>query len=111
MTLSLRRSEDFDGDFDLQYRWYLEHANATVANRYLDAVWSTLRLLAAQPELGQRRRFRHSAFKNLRPFRAVSPYQLHLIFYRHDAVELSVERVMHGARDLPSRLIEPPGSE
>jgi hypothetical protein len=32
MTLSLRRSEDFDGDFDLQYRWYLKHADATWRN-------------------------------------------------------------------------------
>jgi toxin ParE1/3/4 len=82
-----------------------------VAERYLDAVWSTLRLLASQPELGRLGKFRQPALKNLRSFRVVSPFQVHLVFYRHDSVELSVERVMHGARDLPSRLIEPPGSE
>ena len=111
MSLPLRRSEDFDGDFDLQYRWYLEHADATVANRYLDAVWATLLLLVTQPELGRRRRFRHSALKNLRSYRVVAPFEVHLIFYRHDASELSVERLMHGARDLPHRLVEPPASE
>jgi len=110
MNLSLRRSEDFNGDFDLQYRWYLENANPTVAARYLDAVWATLKLLATQPELGRRRKFRNASLHNLRSFRVVSPYEVHLIFYRHSATELSVERLMHGARHLPRRLVEPPGS-
>jgi hypothetical protein len=30
------------------------------------------------------------------------------IFYRHNSAELSAERLMHGARDLPRRLLEPP---
>jgi len=32
-----------------------------------------------------------------------------LIFYRHDGERLFAERLMHGARDLPRRLVEPPG--
>ena len=108
MNLPLRRSEDFDGDFDLQYHWYLEHADSMVAGRYVDAVWATLRLLSAQPELGRLRRFRHPALKNIRSFRVVSPFGVHLIFYRHNSTELSVERLMHGARDLPRRLVERP---
>ena len=35
MKLSLHRADDFNTDFDLQYRWYLEHANESVAERYL----------------------------------------------------------------------------
>jgi hypothetical protein len=31
------------------------------------------------------------------------------LFYRHDSTGLFAERLMHGARDLPMRLIEPPG--
>jgi plasmid stabilization system protein ParE len=31
-----------------------------------------------------------------------------LIFYRNNGDALSIERVMHGARDLPRRLLEPP---
>jgi toxin ParE1/3/4 len=110
MSLPLRRSEDFDGDFDLQYRWYLTHADARLAERYLEAVWATLQLLAAHPELGRQRKFRHPALSNLRSFRVVSPFQVHLIFYRHHATELSAERLMHGARNLPRRLVEPPGA-
>ena len=32
----------------------------------------------------------------------------HLIFYRCRETSVSIERVMHGARDLPQRLLEAP---
>ncbi len=110
MTLALHRSDDFNRDFDLQYRWYLEQAGEAVAERYLNAVVVTLRLLATQPDLGRRRKFRHPALAGIRSFRLASPFEAHLIFYRHSSAELSAERLMHGARDLPRRLVEPPGS-
>jgi plasmid stabilization system protein ParE len=40
-----------------------------------------------------------------------APFRVHLIFYRVEGECLVVFRVMHGMRDLPRRLIEPPGSE
>ena len=46
MTLALHRSDCFNHDFDLQYRWYLEQAGEAVAERYLNAMLATLRLLA-----------------------------------------------------------------
>jgi toxin ParE1/3/4 len=110
MTLALHRSDDFNRDFDLQYRWYLEQAGEAVAERYLNAVVVTLRLLATQPDLGRRRKFRHPDLGGICSFRLASPFGAHLIFYRHSSAELSAERLMHGARDLPRRLIEPPGS-
>jgi hypothetical protein len=33
-----------------------------------------------------------------------------LVFYRLTETELIAERLMHGARDLPRRLVEPPGA-
>ena len=111
MKLALHRADDFNSDFDLQYRWYLKHANESVAERYLNAVKATLNLLASQPELGRRRKFRHPALRDIRSFRLVSPFEVHLIFYRHSATELFVERVMYGGRNLPRRLIQPPGAE
>ena len=110
MNLTLHRSDDFNRDFDLQYRWYLEQAGEAVAERYLQALLSTLRLLAAQPGLGRLRKFRHPALRGMRSFRLASPFEVHLIFYRHHGDELFAERLMHGARDLPRRLVEPPGS-
>jgi toxin ParE1/3/4 len=111
MTLALHRSDDFNRDFDLQYRWYLEQAGEAVAERYLQALLGTLRLLATQPGLGRQRKFRHPALQGVRSFRLASPFHVHLIFYRHDTTELFAERLMHGARDLPRRLVEPPDSK
>jgi len=110
MSLELHRSEDFNCDFDLQYRWYLEQAGEAVAERYLDALLATLRLLSTQPDSGLRRNFRNPALSELRSFRLSSPFEAHLIFYRHNSADLFAERLMHGARDLPRRLMEPPGS-
>ena len=42
-------------------------------------------------------------------WRAVAaPFSAHLVFYKELGDEVSIERVMHGARDLPQRLVEPP---
>lgn len=109
MNLALHRSDDFNRDFDLQYRWYLEQAGEAVAENYLQALLRTLRLLASQPELGRLRKFRHPALRGIRSFRLASPFEVHLIFYRFHSGELFAERLMHGARDLPRRLVEPAG--
>lgn len=53
MNPTLHRSDDFNRDFDLQYRWYLEQVGEAVAERYLRALLDTLRLLATQPGLGR----------------------------------------------------------
>ena len=108
MKLVLHRADDFNSDFDLQYRWYLEQANESVAERYLAAVKATLQLLASQPDLGRRRQFGHPALRDLRSFRLVSPFEVPLVFYRHSAAELFAERLMYGGRDLTRRLVEPP---
>ena len=68
MSLELHRSEDFNRDFDLQYRWYLEHAGEVVAERYLEALLATFRLLSTQPDSGLRRNFRDPALREFRSF-------------------------------------------
>lgn len=111
MSLALHRSDYFNEDFDLQYRWYLSEADEEVAERYFASVVITLRELARQPDLGRRCNFRHPELKDLRVFRVGPPFNVHLIFYRHTSAEFFAERVMHGARELPRRLMEPPGSD
>jgi toxin ParE1/3/4 len=106
MKLSLHRAEKFNADFDQQYNWYLEQAGEELAERFLNAVEITLQSLLAQPDLGRRRKFRHPALAGIRSFQVKPPFQNILIFYRHTATELSVERLMHGARDLPRQLTE-----
>lgn len=107
MKLSLLRADTFNADFDQQHRWYLEEAGEELAGRFVVAVENTLQFLSIQPDLGQRRRFRQPALAGIRSFRVEPPFQKILIFYRHNASELSAERLMHGARDLPRRLAEP----
>lgn len=109
MSLSLRESDDFAADFERGYRWYFLQASEAVARRFLKAVWETLELLADRPRLGRVRKFRHPKLRELRSFKVEAPFGSHLIFYRQSQTELFAERLMHGARDLPRRLREPPG--
>lgn len=106
MKLSLHRAGEFNADFDRQHRWYLEQAGEELAGRFLAAVEQTLESLLSRPDWGRRRKFRHPALANIRSFQIKSPFQKILIFYRHTDTELSAERLMHGARDLPRRLVE-----
>ena len=111
MSRALQRADAFIADFEQQARWYVREASAEVAKRYLQALEKTLLLLCDHPGLGRVRRFRHPQLRGLRSFRVEPPFHRHLIFYRLDANTLSAERVMHGARNLPRRLHEPPDME
>ena len=42
MKLSLQRADEFNADFDQQYRWYAEQAGEELAERFLRAVADTL---------------------------------------------------------------------
>jgi toxin ParE1/3/4 len=108
MKLHLHRSDDFNQDFDIQYRWYLNKGGSELADRYLDAVLATLNALVLQPGLGRVRNFKSATLRGLRSFRVMPPFDSHLIFYRHVEFDVFAERIMHGARDLPRRLAEPP---
>jgi plasmid stabilization system protein ParE len=110
MKSTLHRADTFNQDFDQQYRWYLREAGDQVAGRFLSAVESTLDLLLKQPELGRRRKFRNPALAEFRSYQVKTPFQKFLIFYRCVLDGLSAERLLHGARDLPRRLAEPPGT-
>ena len=91
-----------------QYRWYFANASVEVADRFLEGFDATVKKLALQPGLGRRRRFRAEELAGIRSFPVSRPYGVQLIFYRSSGDVLSIERVMHGARDLPRRLLEPP---
>ena len=99
-----------EADLAHQYRWYVDPAGVEVAERYLAAFDATLARLAARPGLGRARRFRAAELAGLRSLPAGGRFGVHVIFYRIVGRSLSVERVMHGARDLPRRLLEQPGT-
>jgi toxin ParE1/3/4 len=105
MTRTICRADCFWTDLLKQVDWYRDKAGPQVAERYVNAVESTLGILAENPELG-RPRFQHwPELAGLRSWRVDRPYHRHLIFYRFDEETLNAERVIHGARDLPRRLL------
>ena len=95
----------------MQFRWYETEASEEIALRYLAAVDRTVEDLAEHPDLGRLRHFEHPELQGLRSCLVARPFHRHLIFYRHDETTLDLVRVMHGARDLPRRLRQPPGAE
>ncbi len=94
----------FTQDFEEAYAWYGDAAAGGVGDRFLDAVDVTVRLLATEPGVGRKITFRSVKLKNLQCFRVAPPFDSYLIFYRCVEDEIFVERVLHGARDLPKVL-------
>jgi toxin ParE1/3/4 len=111
MSLRIQRSEWFIGDLEHYAAWYDKEAGWALAERYLNAVSATISKLADMPDLGRKTRFSSPTLRNLRYLPVEQPFDKHLVFYRHDESTLYIERVVHGARDLPIRLTEPPVEE
>lgn len=109
MSLTVVIALRAEQDIALQHRWYLENADPEVAERYLLAIDQTIQHLAAHPELGLRRHFKSMELAGIRSFQASRPFDKHLVFYQKGE-QLSIERIMHGSRDLPRRLLEDPES-
>ncbi len=93
-----------------QSNWYYHKAGADTAERYLAAFDSATALLAMQPETGTLRKFHDGRLRRLRSVIMFGAFRVHLIFYRAEAEQLVIFRVLHGMRDLPRRLLESPGS-
>jgi plasmid stabilization system protein ParE len=113
MSLRAVRSPEALADIALQAEYYAANSGIHLAARFVEAVNSTVSFLALHPWIGKRRRFRHPRLQGLRFFLIQHPFEKHLIFYRvtdSDTV-LDVFRVMHGARNLPHRLLNSPGAE
>lgn len=109
MSRALQKSAQFETDVALQFGWFARQAGERIAWRFLESVERTLSKLTRQPDLGRVRHFRHPALQGLRSSRLEPPFVKLLVFYQAGADTLQVWRLMHGARDLPRRLIEPPG--
>lgn len=107
MSLEVSIALRAEQDMTLQYRWYLENADLDIAERYLSAVHGTILSIAERPDLGTRRHFQAPELRNIRSIQVKKPFDRHLLFYLEGGT-LRIERVMHGARDLPKRLLEDP---
>ena len=97
-----------EADLTNQDRWYLDNATVEVAERFLKAFDATTVLLSQFPDIGRPRRFRARELKGVRSVSIGQKFGDHLIFYRVGGNTVSIERIMHGSRDLEHRLLEPP---
>ena len=102
---SLHRSDDFNAD--VRREWvYLHQFGEALADRFIDRVDQSVRLLARQPGLGHPGRYRHPRLAGLRVWAVAKPFGDWLIFYWDRPRHVHLFRLMHGARDLPRRLVE-----
>ena len=106
MTLIIEKSPSYHADVTRQFGWYFDKAGEELAWRFFNAADQTLFKLARQPDLGRRRKFRHPLLCELYSFPVERPFQNILLFYRVKENTLQAWRLMHGARDLPRRLVE-----
>ena len=107
--MSVRKSDDFIADVERQYEWYVVNAGWEIAQRYLDAVEATCHLLEQYPMLGPPGGFLHPRLRAWRSFVVFRPFKKHILFYEVAGQDAVMRRAMHGQRDLPRRLLEPPG--
>lgn len=109
--MNVRRTDDFIADLERQSEWYAVNADWQVADRYLLAVEATCRLLGQHPHLGPRGCFVHPRLRGWRFFLLSRPFNKHVVLDEVQGDELVLRRAMHGHRDLPRRLLEPPVTE
>lgn len=105
--MSMLKSDDFIADVERQFEWYAVKGGWDVADRYVDAVEATARLLEQHPQIGPRGGFTHPRLRDWRFFVVFRPFNKHVLFYEVVGDDIYFRRTMHGHRDLP-RLIEPP---
>jgi toxin ParE1/3/4 len=108
MSLVVVQSPYFWLDLQRQVDWYRDRAGSDVATNYVDTVEETLQKLARMPAMGRARFHDWPELAGIRSWRVGKPYHRHLIFYRYNDKMLFAERVIHGARDLPRRLLQSP---
>jgi len=109
--VSVRKTDVFIVDLERQFEWYARNADWKVAERYLDAVEGSCRLVALQPRLGPRGSFTHPLLHHWRFFVVFPPFKKHILFYEVTDNNVLMRRAMQGHRDLPRRLLEPPVGE
>ena len=109
--MNLRKADDFIADIELQFQWYAERAGWAVAERYLAAVEATCALIGRQPLLGPVAGLTHPRLAAWRFFVVSRPFHRHVVFYEIDDGAVLMRRGLHGHRDFPRRLLEPPGAD
>lgn len=111
MSLRVVQTPESLADIGLQADYYARQENLVLAQRFTEAVKTTVRLLAVAPWIGKETDYAHPKLAGIRLFLVRKPFDQHLIFYRVCGNTLDIVRIVHGLRDLPRRLLDPPGAE
>ena len=93
-----------------QFEWYAINADWDIAERYLDAIGATCRLLGLHPLLGPQAGLTHPRLREWRFMVVFRPFHKHILFYEATGDNVVMRRAMHGHRNLPRRLNEPPAT-
>ena len=111
MNLRVVQTPESLADIALQADYYSRREDIALAERFTDAVKNTVKLLVAHPGIGKATDYANPKLAGVRLFLVQKPFDKHLIFYRVCGDTLDIVRIMHGLRDLPRRLLDPPGVE
>lgn len=84
-----------------EHALFIAGDNLDAGLRFLDAIDRARDELTRHPEIGAAHRFDSPALSGLRVW-PVPRFEHWLIFYRIDDGTLTVVRVIHGARDIPT---------
>jgi toxin ParE1/3/4 len=88
------------------FQRYAREAGVKVARQFRVQADAAFARLASMPGMGTRYEADHPAFGELRFFPLASRFKSYLVFYRPIPDGIEVARVLHGARDIPSILVE-----
>lgn len=94
-----------DLDIDHQFEYLAVEAGLATARHFLKALRGTCGSLQETPELGSERTFAPRRLAGLRVW-PVKGFRRHLIFYIPSADAIEIVRILHGARDLLSILVD-----
>jgi toxin ParE1/3/4 len=87
-------------DITAQWVWYAENAGIETAERFLDAVEATARMLSGQPESGIRTAVANRQLGDMRRFPAIDGFEAMLLFYLPSQDGIELVRGIRGSRDL-----------
>lgn len=97
--LRIRFSEAAITDIIEQSDWYWQRSGEALSARWDQEIDSVIQQILRNPEAGARCSFHSAELVRLRRA-SIEGFPKHLIFYRISDNEISVLRVLHGARDL-----------
>jgi toxin ParE1/3/4 len=98
----------FDADVQLRSAWYTNQGGLGLALRFIDALEATVDKLELNPSRGRKPFPRDPRLADLHSIFLERPFQRLILFYRFTEQSLILERLIHGARDLPRRIGESP---